>query len=360
MNILFCGSEIKGNFISEISRRKKDNITFTGEEIHIMDFEKCIFSSQYDVIVVDVADLCDETEDIVSYLERVKNAKNSKIIICAIGYSNKSILIQELIKADFKNFILANGLATQNEEYEKCISGYYENNEYELKQTSEEDKKSEKNKYEKAPVTNVGVCGTLGRIGTTTQCLQIIKYIISKGYTAAYIEVNDNQYIKKCSQLYSDVKKSSDDNCVIYKSIPMYTGYQIDEAIRKNYDYLIYDYGNITDTSFNKVSYLEKKIKVMVCGFKANEFESVQPVLQTSAYTEVKFIFSFVPEADKQDLLEMMEERSDDVVFASYAPDPFDYVATDLEKILKIIPVSSNGNKDNRKKIFWRFRKNTA
>lgn len=344
MNILFCGSEIKGNFIAEISRRKKDKVSFTGSHNHIKDYEDEIFKTTNDVIVFDVSDLLDDSDEIVEYISRVRSAKSSHIIVVATGFTYKSRVITDLINAGFKNFILAVGLASQNEEYEKCITGYYEENGIDECIATEEKELEEERKKENS-YTTIGVCGTLDRIGTTTQCMQIVKYILKKGYKAAYVEVNSTGYIGKCKQLYNDIVEDKEKTYVTYNSVDMYPGDEISKAFEKC-DYVVCDYGSMLDPSFNKVSFTEKDLHIFVTGAKANEIETIQPVIQSTVYSGAFYLFSFVPEADKKDLLEMMCDRKEKTIFAGYCPDPFDYINNpDYEKILDLPDASGKEEK---------------
>lgn len=336
MNVIFCGSEIKGNFISEICRRKKDKVHITGAHNHISDYEEALFENQYDVIVIDVSELIDDSSIIVEYVNRLKKAKNSKIIIFAAGYSYRSVIINDLIKVGFVNFILAPGLATQNEEFEKCITG--ENEKGSITEKIQEEMQEEMQQKEKAErYKSIGIAGTMGRIGTTTQCLQIVKFLMLKGYTAAYIEINSSGYIEKSKRLYSNVMDHPEQNYVTYNDIDMYHGNYLNDAIRNGYDYIVCDYGSLDDPSFNKVSFMEKEIKIFVAGSKPSEFDKIQPVLQSAVYVDTAFIFNFIPEGDKKDLLEMMCEKSENTVFSGITPDPFDYVAAnEYDKILDV------------------------
>lgn len=93
-------------------------------------------------------------------------------------------MIEKLLNAGFKNFILATSLAKQYEEYSKCLEGYYEENGIDIK-AAEEPQQIIRQK-----VKTIGIAGTIPRIGTTTTSLQLVKYIESRGYNAAYVEIN--------------------------------------------------------------------------------------------------------------------------------------------------------------------------
>lgn len=344
MNVLFCGSEIKGNFIKDICHRKKDNVEFTGSQSRIKNYEEFIFKKQFDVLVFDISNLIDECEIIVNYLLRVRKAKNCKIIVYASGYSRKSILISQLIQQGFINFILAIGQASQNDEFEKCINNYYE-----INGIQEEEPEETECEFKVKEIKSLGICGTLERIGTTTMSLQFVKYLLFRGYTAAYMEVNNNNYVERCKQLYTDVKEHTEEGYITYNNIDMYTDVTLLNDISNKYDYLVYDYGSFTAPEFNKISFLEKDIKIFVTGSKPNEFDKMQPVLQSPAYQDAYYIFNFVPEGDKKDLLEMMCEKAEKTIFGGYCPDPFDYVATGnyFEKILDVDQIDSEFHEEN-------------
>lgn len=336
MNVLYCGSEIRGNVIAEYCRRKKDKIEFTGSKNHIGEYDEKIFNGQYEVIVIDVTQLIDDTQIITDYICRVKKAKTSQIVIFAEGYTYRSKLITELITNGFTDYVLATGLATQADEWEKCITGYYAKNPIEqVIEEKEEAKLVQESQQEK--IVTIGVAGTQYRIGTTTQALQLVRYCMSKGYNAAYIEINDTNFIEKCCELYADVEISND--CVIYNDLHMYRYDKITEVL-KNYDILVCDYGAITSPSFNKISFATQQMKFLVAGTKPGEITAVQNTLQSPAYNEAAYIFSFVPESDQKDILEMMCEKKDSVIFAATCFDPFDYVQCDYDKVLQLEDVT--------------------
>lgn len=336
MNVLYCGSEIRGNVIAEYCRRKKDKIEFTGSKNHIAEYDEKIFDGQYEVIVIDVTQLIDDTQVITDYICRIKKAKTSQIVIFAEGYTYRSKLITELITNGFTDYVLATGLATQADEWEKCITGYYKKNPIEqVIEEKEEAKLVQESQQEK--IVTIGVAGTMYRIGTTTQALQLVRYCMSKGYKAAYIEINDTNFIEKCCELYADVEISND--CVIYNDLHMYRYDKITEVL-KNYDILVCDYGAITSPSFNKISFATQQMKFLVAGTKPGEITAVQNTLQSPAYNEAAYIFTFVPEADRADILEMMCEKKDSVIFAATCFDPFDYVQCDYDKVLQLEDVT--------------------
>ncbi len=346
MNIIFCGSKTKGDFINEIVKRKKDKIKYTDVKNEISEYDKDILSSAWDVIIIDISELTDDSYIIVEYLKRLEKAKTAKVIIYAAGYNCESAIICDLKSAGFNKIIIAEGRASQRDEFERFV--------YELKtddiieQEEPEDDKSLPETDKKPKV--IGICGVCERIGTTTQCLQLVKYIMSKGYNAAYVEINSSGYIDKCRQLYSEVRTYEDKGYITCFNVDMYKAERINDVLEK-YEYIICDYGNITSSSFNKISFIERDFKICVSGTKANEFDRLQPVLNSVSYQDIFFIFNFVPENDRKDILEMMCNRADKTIFTEYTPDPFDYIQNNKYKNIIEIPEKNM----SKKKGFFHF-----
>lgn len=326
MNIAFIGSEIKGNFALEICNIRGDNIEYLGEFNHIDLVRDKILEKKYTAMIFDIQMFIDDSVVIANEISKIHQGNNAKVIIYSPGYTIGSELILELVKKNFVNFIFAVGLASKKNELEKCLDGYYETNGINVSsgQSTENIQEPQTNKVFKT----IGVCGAIGRIGTTTQCMQIIKFLSMKGYTAAYIEMNTNRYIDMCKALYADIKIFPDSGKVEYASIPMYRTEFLPEVLKSDYDYLIYDFGSFTDQGFQKISFLEKDIQLMICGAKPNEIESTQQLLQSQYYRNVYYMFSFIPETDTEDIKEMMEDRGVQTIFSKYQPDPFVYSST--------------------------------
>jgi len=348
MNIGFVGTELKGNFALDIFNSRGDHLDFLGDFNHIDAVKNIILSNQYTAIIYDIDMFIDDAMAIANEIERIFKANNTKVIIYASGFSIDSDVIVELRKKNFLNFIFAMGLGSKKTELEKCLNGYYESSGFITNQHFKIETAEPISKIFKS----IGVCGALSRIGTTTQCMQMIKYLTLKGHTAAYVEMNEKNYINGCINLYSDVKQLPDSGRIEYANVTMYRDSDIPEALKSNFEYLVYDYGTFSDNGFQKISYLEKDIQIMVCGAKANEIESAQQLLQSQYYIDVHYLFSFVPEGDRNDLKEMMSDRENKTSFAEYQPDPFSY-SSNLNKLYeKFLYVPEPIDKSKKSRFF--------
>jgi len=351
MNIAFVGTELKGNFALDTCGSRGDHLDFIGEYNHINAVTNIILSTQYTAIIYDVDMFIDDSIIVANEVERIYKANNTKVIIYASGFNLDSAVIVELRKKNYVNFIFAMGLASKKNELEKCLNGYYESNENENITNRILKKESTEPPIHKV-FKSIGVCGALSRIGTTTQCMQMIKYLTLKGYTAAYIEMNEKNYINGCINLYSEVKQHANSGKIEYANITMYRSTDIPEALKSNFEYLVYDYGTFLDNGFQKISYLEKDIQIMVCGAKANEIDYVQQLLQSQYYRAAHYLFSFVPDVDRNDLKEMMSDRENKTSFAEYQPDPFSY-SSNLNKLYEnFLFVSEQMDKRKKPRFF--------
>lgn len=176
-------------------------------------------------------------------------------------------------------------------------------------------------------VRTIAVAGSQERIGVTTQALQIVGYLNLMGIRAAYVEINSSGYIDNLLELYSDVKKDKKNGKVSYQGIELYTKEQIEHLRDSDYIFLVKDYGSCRSNDFEGLSFMEQEIKVYVCGAKPNEIYFTQEVIEKNYYRDIKFIFSYTPKSDREDILNLMEEKASVTGFADYVADPFLYIA---------------------------------
>lgn len=180
----------------------------------------------------------------------------------------------------------------------------------------------------------IGVAGSQLRIGTTTQALQMVLCFMELGHDAAYIEMGKQGYLEDLKSLYKDVSEDPKTHAIICNNIQMYSSKNIVEAYKQSYDYIVKDYGSIKDPSFEKISFLEQDIKIVICGTKANEIYHVEEILEQKCYEDVRYLFNFVPQEDQQDIKALMGEKGENTYFSIYAPNPFAYVENECYSYL--------------------------
>ena len=202
----------------------------------------------------------------------------------------------------------------------------------------------------------IAVAGSQHRIGTTTQALQIVKHLILEGHTVCYIQLNSSDYVQKVGEFYTDAILNEETGLVTYQNLEMYYKQErIADILAKNYDYYIYDFGCISDKEFTLVQFLEKDIRIAVCGSKANELPYIQSVLELMNISTAEYIFSFTGEVDRKDILELMEDKQKHTFFSGYIPDPFSYNPSSKEIYSAIIKPEKAKESDSPKHRFRLF-----
>lgn len=165
--------------------------------------------------------------------------------------------------------------------------------------------------------------------------------------------MNSHSYVEELAESYSDVKRDKDIGMVTYQQVDMY--YRLDklqDVRKKEYDFFVYDYGCYNEPGFNKVSFLERDVQVFVVGSKPGEFDRTYDVIKNNFYNNVFYIFNYVAESEKKDLLELMEDKAECTFFADDIRDPFTYSASGIYE--KIFPVKTR-NQENKKKHKFSF-----
>ncbi len=170
----------------------------------------------------------------------------------------------------------------------------------------------------------INVAGCMDRIGTTTQALQLARFIKSMDYDVAYMEMNDKNYIKNTKLVYSDYEEQ-DTDVITVQGIDVIPRNKLSD-IRKggaNLDFLIIDHGTVNDKKFDKKEFLQGGVPILVGGIKANELLETENALRDKDMQKAFFIFSFVEDGDNDELLVNMGKKKDETFFSPYFPDPF-------------------------------------
>lgn len=348
--ILFIGAEDRGYFVRETAHIRKEELCFISNRTTIKSQINEILKWTAEYLIFDIEQYIDSAVELAEEISRIKRAKNCTVIIYAPGYDRKSRIIQELLLRGIRFFVYSGNQTEAREELERCILGYFiepSENELELLEKEEAIKKGS---------MKIGVAGACGRIGTTTFALQFVKYLQLKGYKACYIEVNSTGFVLQHEKAFNVIHDEYLGK-VNFDSIDMYYKQEnLLEVLKQEYDYFVYDFGTYMDTDFNKTSFLEKDTRIFVMGSKAAEMPYTNEVLRNEYYTDVEYVFNFISEKEKSEILEYMEEKSARTYFTVYAPDQFEFVPNDaFEKILPIEDISPQNSEKVRKGLFrWK------
>lgn len=351
--LLFVGKTEKGFFTEE-----RETVIYIEPELHIEAQAEQIlpFKEQAETIVYDIEQYADEPECIVSWIKKIEEALRVRTIIFAPGFSPKSTLIHLLWDAGIKNFIFSIYLADQKEDLEFCLSGYYENFGYEEKRGisfSEEKEEEEAEEKEKTRTIGIGVAGCIGRMGTTTQAIQFVKYLQYQGARAAYFQMNGHGFVEALKEAYEEISVEEELGCVTYAGVDMfYRPAKLQEVMKLDYDYLVFDYGVVGENGFNKISFLEKEKQIFVVGSKpGGEFEKTYEVIKNHFYNNVYYIYNFVSAGEQEDIKELMGEKEEVTFFTGDTKDPFIFCGMDFYgNILSLEEKTGKEKKEKRKR----------
>ena len=102
-----------------------------------------------------------------------------------------------------KAFILSGSATDLKDQLEKNMNGFFDkNSRREIERVVEI---QQEERAHKLTFKTIGVAGVCSRIGTTTQGLQITRYLNAKGYKACFIEANDTRYNDRKNGIISEL-----------------------------------------------------------------------------------------------------------------------------------------------------------
>lgn len=348
--ILFVGAQDRGFFIRETAAMRKMDLVFIDSRTTIKTQINLILEQSADYIVFDIEQYIDSAEELAEEIYRMQRAKNCSVIIYAPGYDKNSRIIQELLVKGFRFFVFSGNQSEARAELERCLEGYFEEPK---KETLEEAKLREQHR---SSIKKVGITGACKRMGTTTFALQCVKYLQLKGYKACYVEVNSTGFVLQHEKSFN-VEHDPVSGKVHFENVDMfYKQDRLLDVLKQDYEYFVYDYGTYMDTNFNKTSFLEKDIRIFVMGSKAAEMPYTNELLRNEYYTDVEYVFNFISEKEKAELLEYMEEKAEHTHFTVYTPDQFEYIPNEaFEKLLPVEDISKPEGKKKKKGLFaWK------
>ncbi len=299
-------------------------------------------SSHYTDIIIDLSAF-DKKDNIEKSIFSIRSNTATNIIVIALEYDIGSSLLSYLFSLGIYNIIsLKDDI---KKELEICLTKgkifsdsikYNIPTEVKVKENGKVVIKKE-SKFIKQTVT-IAVCGSMDRIGTTTQALAITKYITENSKHCCYIESNKSGHIKSVADIYTDIIEEKKIGLVKYNDIDMfYNISNISEIMSRGYEFIIYDYGVLDDNNIS--SFLEKDIKIICSGTKPWEMRTLLSNIfpKTAELTDIYYIFNFCSKSERSDVISFMEEKADYTCFTDYRPDIFDKISLEMKLTYKKI-----------------------
>jgi len=351
---LFIGDKENGYFADEIIRQQGEKIAYIRKSFHInKQITEIIQYKTCSHMIFDLSQYLDDPGEIVSEIKKIQNTNNAEVTIFAEGFVKTADLIIRLHKEGITNFIFDSKLDVQMQELIKCINGYYKKNSI----ISDEELEVIEKEVVKNHRVHVAVAGSMNRIGTTTQTMQLIKCLQLKGKSVCYIQMNDTKFVDGLKKYYVVQKENSDLGYLRVENVDIYYKKdKIHEILQESYEYFVYDYGWYQHTNFNKISFLEKEIQVIVLGIKPSELEQSIDILGSKFYTATNFIFNYADDNQADDIKELTKNNSKVYTCNTYITDCFKFsnnlIYVDILNVKKLKDIKVKG----KKRLFWRIK----
>lgn len=321
------------------------------------DVFNVVLSDRYDYIYIHLKQLDGTLENILLMFKKLVEAINSetKIIIGASEYLPKSDIIIKLRNLGITNFIFADTLFEQKDEFQSCMDGNTEGIEQAIpKNISIHDEPEAKPHVEARQYKTIAAISKTPRMGTSTLAIQIIKYLKFIGYKACYVEMNSSGWVTAHEEWLENTTQDENIGKITYQDIDMYYNPKyINAILDMDYDYYIYDYGTTENVSF-----FEKDIKIGVAGTSPLEMNDTEKLIEAYYNTDMFYCFNFVPETERADILDLMESKSNKTFFINSCPDPYFLSPENIKVYENVFNIIQNreaeSSKPKKKRLFKR------
>lgn len=353
--IALIGSTDSKFILSEVCKEYED---LSNRVTTIQTLPEQLLRSDYECYVIDLDFFVEEPEEIVDTFLKLKAVSTAEWIFFARGYSKDSKVIKELRHHGFGKYVIAETIGDMERQLADCLSGkdnVEELNKLEKIRISDNREETEHSVSSKVYKT-IGVCGAQTRIGTTMQAIQLVKYFQSIGIKACYIEANGSDHIQSIPTLYEVQEQDRKLGKIRFENMDFfYDLSQISEVLSLNYAVYVYDFGVLSEQ--NIYPYLEKDLKILVCGTLPWEMDSTNKSIGQLEDKEIQYIFNFTCKSIRNDLRKFMLEKSKDSYFSEWIPNIFSFCSANkpmYESIGKKISITETSKPPKKKKRFRR------
>ena len=358
--LLFLGEQKNSYFIKEAANQYGCEIEISGYVVSSTSMVDRALVDNYDYILIDVSGLLISPLDLKECIEQILIGSQARVAVMGQGMSMTTAIIQAAVEAGIHNVLLS---VYPREISEDCIEFLSGNSNIETKKDQMNNTVYDEVKimpFAKINIerTTIGVAGTIERIGVTTQAIQLCKWLKMKGKNVCYIQMNDSGYVENLKVFYENVVVDEAQGCASYENVEMYHDKaRIDEILNRNYDFYVYDYGTITNEYFQKTSFFEKNYKIVVTGTKPTELNSFNQCMEELYHKHIHYVFSFVSEGDRENVMEMMSDKDKYSYLAGVTLDMFSLNSDNISNFEKIIPLEEEIEEEPEKKGLFSFLK---
>lgn len=171
----------------------------------------------------------------------------------------------------------------------------------------------------------IHIAGVIPRMGTTTLALQLVRFLQENNYNACYVEMSRQNYTWVAANIYNGASLDRATGKTTCLGIQMFGSDRIN-ALREGdlpYDFVVCDFGNLSDVAFDKQQFAGGDCGILVCGNKPNEIFQTEDALKNPLFSDALTVFNFTDLSDYAEIRKMMMGRGAMTGFMPYIPDPF-------------------------------------
>jgi len=269
-------------------------------------------------IVIDLKAIKDTEEELINGITAFRAIYDAKFVIIAEELKQGDELLKKLIDTEVYNLVTAETIENIRKEIEQCIIGDGMTYQDCLKYLPNEIGKQNITRYSfKGTNIKILIAGVIPRVGATTTAMNIANYLANIGATVCYIEANENNHLKTLPILYDEL--TNKDDYMEYKGV-RYCG--IDYELDKDYDFIIYDIGELIEKKTSLFS--NSNINILCMGGKPYEIKKLYSVVGMIENVELDIVLSFIPPRGRSKIEKLMKELEKNYYFLGYSPDLFD------------------------------------
>lgn len=354
MTYLFLGTEERGFFAREALRKRGGELSIFGQAPALKPLVPELLKEPLDCLILDAEALTEPAHETAEAVKALRLASNPHLVAFAPGYSLETEILQALKEAGVQDFVTALSLTGQIEELTGALD-----NKSSAPVLSEPVLAAAPTQAISFP-RSVAVAGSLPRIGTTTQAIQLVKYLLLYGVRACYLEMSAAGFVDAVRSYCEISQWDKSLGLVACQGVDLfYRQERIADVLALGYDCTVYDFGVYGGRLFPRVSYLEKEARILVTGAAPNEVDSMRPVFDELQKEKVSYLFSLCPESEKEDVLALMDDLAGQTFFPACTPDAFSYTTQNDAMFSALLGVSESvlqEPKKPRRKGFWKWR----
>lgn len=276
-------------------------------------------------IIINIDELSNTEQEISQIIKDIIVKTDVRLCIMCPGHTIAEPFIRTMVEMGVQFFMMgANSIV--NAKVIKNMLANKSNVSAIFEQTSSDNTKEKPTlPVKETKVITVGGC--VSRIGVTTFCIHLIKFLQSISKKACYVDRSGTSYMGDFMLIYENEGQSDPAHSrFILEDIDFY--YFTDDAAKEfarnqGYDYIVCDVGELNRDRENINLFIDSDMHILCAGSKSNEFKAVYNLLDTLHDKGVYYTFYSVPRAQRPSIAETCKSHRQKCFFTPYIDDEF-------------------------------------